>query len=249
MGTRQTSRASISSVLRTTRPFSPFSILAEIEVAKVLHGIELAATDGVELVFHLGGELIVDQVRQMGFEQLRNGEGRPGRHQHVAAIPLEHVVAGEDRIDDRGVSAGPADAHFLQGPRERGFAVAVGRLRGVALGLQLPAGEGLAHRDRRKHDVAAGQLAIGIVGAFHVGPQVTGEIDDLAAGLEARPVHHHADGDPAGPRVRHLAGHGPLPDQVVEPELVGAEHIAEGLGQGKGMAGRPDRFMGFLRVS
>ena len=184
----------------------------------------------------------------MRFEQLRNGEGRPGRHQHVAALPLEHVVAGEDRIDDRGVGAGPADAHFLQGPRERGFAVTIGRLRGVALRLQLPAIEGLAHRDRREHDVAAGQFAVGIVGAFDIGPQVPGEIDDLAAGLETGPVDHHANRDAAGPRVGHLAGHRPLPDQVVEPELVGAEHIAEGLGQDKGMARRPDRFVGLLRV-
>ena len=162
-------------------------------MAKVLQGIEFPAADGVEFVFHLGGELIVDQVRQMRFEQLRNGEGRPGRHQHVAAFPLEDVVAGEDRIDDRGVGAGPADAHFLQGPRERGFAVTIGRLRGVALRLQLPASEGLAHRDRRQHDLAAGQFAVGIVGAFHVGPQIPGEIDDLAAGLEAGPVDHHAE--------------------------------------------------------
>ena len=64
----------------------PLLILAKIEVREVLEGIELAAADGVELVFHLGGELVVDQVRQMRFEQLRNGEGRPGRHQHVAAL-------------------------------------------------------------------------------------------------------------------------------------------------------------------
>ena len=48
--------------------------------------------------------------------------------------------------------------------------------------------------------------------------------------------------------VGHLAGHGPLPDQVVEPELVGAEHVAQGLGQGEGMARRPDRLVGLLGI-
>ena len=107
--------------------------------------IHLAAADGVELVFHLGRELVVDQVGQMRFEQLRDGEGRPGGHQHVAALELEHVLAGEDRVDDRGVGARPADAHFFQRPGERGFAVAIGRLRGVALRLQRRARERLAH--------------------------------------------------------------------------------------------------------
>ena len=123
----------------------------------------------------------------MRFEQLRDGEGRPGGHQHVAALRLEDVVAGEDRIDDRGVGAGPADAHFFQGPGQRGFAVTIGRLRGVALRLQLPATRASPTATGGQHDLAAGQFALGIVGAFHVGPQVAGKIDDLAAGLETAP--------------------------------------------------------------
>ena len=70
----------------------------------------------------------------------------------------------------------------------------------------------------------------------------------LPLASKLRPVDLHADRDAAGPGVGHLAGHGPLPDQVVEPELVGAEHVAEGLGQGERMARRPDRFVGLLGV-
>ena len=53
------------------------------------------------------------------------------------------------------------------------------------------------------------------------------------------PVDGHANRDAAGSRIGHLAGHGPFPDQVVKPELVGAEHVAEVSGKAKGWpAGR-----------
>ena len=63
-------------------------VVAEVEVLQVFEVAQLAAADGVQLVFHLGGELVVDQVRQMGLEQLGDGKGGPGGHQHVAALDL-----------------------------------------------------------------------------------------------------------------------------------------------------------------
>ncbi len=76
---------------------------------------QLAAADGVQLVFHLGGELVVDQIGQVGLEQLGDGESDPSGHEHVAS--LEDVFSLLDRVDDRGVGAGPADALFFQLPR------------------------------------------------------------------------------------------------------------------------------------
>ncbi len=210
--------------------------------------IHLAAADRVELVLHLGRELVVDQLGQMGFEQLRNGERGPSGHQHVAAAELEHVLAGEDRVDDRRVGARPADAHLLQRPGQRGFAVAIRRLRRVALRLQRRAPQRLAQRNRRQHRLAIGQIGLGIVRAFDVRPEIAGKLDRLADGLERRPVDLDADGDAVSAGVGHLAGDRPLPDQVVELELVGTEASAERFREVEIVAGGPNRLVGLLRV-
>ena len=95
------------------------------------------------------------------------------------------------------------------------------------LDCQFAALQRLAHRHLRQHDLALGKFAVGIVGAFDVGTQVAGEVDDLPAGLEICPVEIDADRDPPRPGVRHLAGNGPLPDQVVKPKLVGTQAVPQ----------------------
>ena len=222
--------------------------VAEIEPLQVVHVAEFPSADRVQLVLHLGGEPVIDQVGKMVFEQPRDGERGPGRHQDVTSPDLEDVLPGENRVDDRGIGARPPDAHLLQRPGKRGFAVPVGRLGGVALGLQLAAGEHLAHRDRRQHVVPVGQFGLRIVGTFHVRAEITRKLDRLAADLERGPVHVDGDRDPVTPGVGHLAGNGPLPDQVVELELVGAELAANRLGYVERMARRTNRFVGLLGI-
>ena len=135
------SRASISFRLVLNCFFRPVRAVAEVEAVQVVDVAGLAAADRVQVVFHLGREAVIDQVGQMGFEQLRHGKGDPSGDQRVAL--LEHVFAGQNRVDDRRIRARPADAQFFECPGKRGFAVAGRRLRGVALRLQFAAGQRL----------------------------------------------------------------------------------------------------------
>ena len=83
---------------------------------------------------------------------------------------------------------------------------------------------------RRQHDLAVGQLGLGVVLALDVGPQEPGEGDDPAAGRElgllagghARraPSADQADLGAGPGGVVHLGGHRALPDQLVQAELV-----------------------------
>ena len=211
-----------------------------------------AAADRVEVVFHLGGEAVVDELRQMRFEQLRHRERDPGGRQRVAF--LEDVFAGQDRIDDRRVRARPADAHLFQRPGQRGFAEAGRRLRGVALGFEVSWRQRVVYVHARQHDVLVGQFGLRIVAAFDIGPQVAGEVDRLAAGLKHgafRPWAPGFDGDrhAAAAGVGHLAGDRALPDHVVEAELVRRPTgLAARSGKANGRAGRADRLVRFLGV-
>ena len=171
--------ASISSALSASCCFSPCDRRRN-RTPQVVDVSHFAAADGVELVFHLGGEVVVDQAGQMGLEQLGHGKGDPGRHQRVA--PFEDVLAGDDRVDDRGVGARPADPHLFERAGQGRFAVA------------WAAGSVLLRRQRRGRSTLRprppaapfrGRPAPpGIVRTLDVGPQVAGELDRRAAGLE-----------------------------------------------------------------
>jgi hypothetical protein len=68
-----------------------------------------AAGDLVQHLFHLAGEGVVNQLREVLLQQPGDREGQPGRHQRGAL--LEDIVAGGDGAQDRGVRRGPADLH------------------------------------------------------------------------------------------------------------------------------------------
>ena len=108
----------------------------------------------------------------------------------------------------------------------------------MLLWRQLAAGERIALTDGRQHRLALGQLGIGIVGPFDVRPQITGELDCLAAGLKDGAAAFDPDRHAASAGVGHLAGDRPLPDQVVKLELVGAQFSAQLLRENR-MGGRP----------
>ena len=111
---------------------------------------------------------------------------------------------------------------------------------------------------RRQVDLAIGQLGLGVVLALDVGPQVAGELDDLARGGELRlpagPVAaagRGADQPNLGARaggVGHLRGHRALPDQVVEAELVAGQRAGRLVRGAERLTGRPDGFVGLLGV-
>ena len=71
-----------------------------------------------------------------------------------------------------------------------------------------------------------------IVAAFDVGAAEAGELDRLAARgearrLAARPLRGDLDRRAQHARIDHLRRHRPLPDQLVDLQLVGVEHPLE----------------------
>ena len=179
-------------------------------------------------------------------QELRDGKRHPGGHQGIAL--LEHVFARQDRVDDRGIGARPADAHLFERAGQGRFAIARRGLRRVRLRLELAAIQPLADFHRGQHGILFGQLALGVVAAFDIGSQVAGKVDRLAGDLEPGPAAFDADRDSPSPRVGHLAGHGPLPNQVVQPEFVRVQLAAQRFGKREGVAGRANRLVRFLGV-
>ncbi|MPM17748.1 hypothetical protein SDC9_64147 [bioreactor metagenome] len=219
-------------------------LTAPVEVVQHLEPLGLAAGDLVEVLLHLGGEGVVDQLGEVLLQQPGDGEGEPGRHQGGAL--LEHVVAAGDGPDDRRVRRRPADLELLELGDQRRLGVAGRRLRLVALGLD----PGDVDRP------ALGQLrqpALGVVGhpvvdRLDVGLEEAGEGDGAAAGDEGAGLPG-GRGRPQGDRHRlaagvgHLGGDGAHPDQLVEPEPVTRQP-----GLPWRTEGRPGRADGLVRL-
>ena len=92
-----------------------------------------------------------------------------------------------------------------------------------------------------------------LVARLHVGLQEAREGDRAAAGRELDGlVGGAAAGQPDAHRlpdgVGHLRGDGPLPDQLVEPELVAGQLRRQLPGRPEAVTGRPDRLVGLLRA-
>ena len=121
----------------------------------------------------------------------------------------------------------------------------------MAVGGDLLGGQRVALGDLRQPALAVVELGVRVVGALDVGLQEAVEGDDLAGGgeLGVPAVGGRAadlDGDGLADRVLHLGGDGPLPDQLVEPELVAGQ---AGLGRGaEAVAGGADRLVRLLGV-
>ncbi len=200
--------------------------VAEPELVEPGLAADRAVGDAVELVFHAGGEGVVDQLAEVLLEQADHREGGPGGHQRGALLP--DVAAVLDGLHDRRVGGGAADAELLEPLDQRGLGEAGGRRGGVALGLELGRRERLADGEHGQQRLAVVEGGIGIVGALHVGPQVAGERDGPTGGgeLGVSPVGRRgtdAHLDRLAPGVDHLRGDGALPDELVEAELVGAQ--------------------------
>ena len=158
-----------------------------------------------------------------------------------------------DRADNRGIGGGATDALLLQHLDQGRLAVAGRWLGLVAEGLDQLAAGAIAHLEAGQEHLLALQGGIGVVAALHVGAEEAGEVDPLAAGAEAGGAHGAAGGGLQVDRqhgelgVGHLAGHGALPDQLVEGQVAAIE---AGIGWGpEGFTGGPDRFVGLLGVT
>ena len=135
-----TSRASISSKFMPTSFFSPPMRAtdmalpcsrAEVEAGEPVGAMLLTGCDGVELVFHGGGEVVVDQVGRNAAPAARSRRKRS----RTAPVPNRASIRsrGPDGVDDRGVGGRPADAQLFEGFDQARLGVARRRGGGVPL--------------------------------------------------------------------------------------------------------------------
>ena len=226
------------------------AIFALVEALQVGQPRHLAVGDLVEAVLHPGREAGVHQIREMLLQQGRDGKGREAGHQ---GIVLEGGVAAiDDCADDRGVGGGPADALLLEHLHQGRLAVAGRRLGLVAQGFHLLAGGAIPHLEAGQQHLLAFEGRIGVIGTLHIGAKETGEINALAGGTEAgqsqgAAIHlelHRQHGEPG---FGHLAGHGALPDQLIEGQIAAIE--AGGGRISEAVAGGAYRFVGLLGIA
>ena len=144
----------------------------------------LAAADRVEIVFHLGGELVVDQVRQ----DATSSSCATANATQVGTSALPFL-----KTYSRARIVSMIEAYVLGRPMPisssaRVSEASLNRAGGCVVWLL---GSSSRHvqrlADRRRSGstrVLVGQFGLRIVAAFDVRPQVAGEVDRLAADLE-----------------------------------------------------------------
>ena len=201
--------------------------------------------DLIEAVLHPGREAGIDQVREVLLQQGRDGKGRKAGGERI--VQEGGVAPIHDRADDGGVGGRATDALLFQHLHQRRLAVAGRGLGLVAKGLHPLAAGAVPHLQGRQQHLLALQGGIGIVAAFHVGTEEAGEVNALARGAEAgvTAVELHRHHGQAG--IGHLAGHGALPDQLIEGQVLAIE--ARVLGGAEAFAGGADRLVGLLGVA
>ena len=209
--------------------------------------MQLAGGDVVEAVLERGGELrlhvLVEERDQEGADQAAAVLGQE-------ALALEaHVVAVLQHRDDAGVGRRAADAELLEPAHQARLGVARRRLGEVLARRDLAAPERIARRHRRQEPGGLVVVLRRIVPALLVELEEAVEGDgragrakaDLAVGRGE--VRDH----PVEQGARHLARHGALPDQLVEPALVVVEEARDLLRPAREL-GRPDRLVRLLGV-
>ncbi len=205
----------------------------------------LTAGHGIQLVFELGGEVVVHVLGEVVGEKLVH---HPAHVRGIEALLLQlHVFAVLESGDDAGIGGGPADAMLFQGFYQAGLAVAWRRLGKVLFGTDGQQVHLLAFLEEGQHLLVA-VLGLLVVLAFLVHGHEAGVDDGGAVGAEqvafaGGQVRRH--GVQGG--MHHLAGQGALPDQVVEPGLFLAQVLGEILRVIKD-GSRADGLVGFLGV-
>ena len=134
------------------------AVAAEVEVAQPVDALLVAGGDPVEVVLHLGGEVVVDEPREVLLEQAGDREGEEGRNERGAA--LEDVAAVEDRAEDRRVGRRPADPALLERLHEGRLGVPRRRGRRVPVRLELERRQLVAGLQVRQRALL---LALGLV--------------------------------------------------------------------------------------
>ena len=212
-----------------------------------------AVGDVVEPLLQPGGELGVDVALE---EAGQEGGDQPAAILGDEAPVLQpHVVAVAQHGENRGVGGGAADADLLHLLDQARLGEARRRLGEMLLGLDRPARQRIALAHRRQHAAVVLRLAtrLGIlapvVAALGIEPEEAVEGDDRAGGTQ--PCGSARLGDLHAHLVEfgrlHLAGHGALPHQLVQPPLLVRQVASHVLGSARDV-GRANRLVRLLRV-
>ena len=204
----------------------------------------IAAGDVVELLLHRGGEAGIDVVLEEAHQ--KRGDQPAAVLGDEAPLLQPDILAVLQHRQDRGIGGGPADAQLLHLLHQAGLGEARRRLGEVLLRRHLAQAQRIALRHRRQH--AAVVFFGRIVGVLAVQLEEPVERDDRAGGAQRRPLAvGHIDGDLIQFGRLHLRGHRPLPDQFVEPALIGRHEGRDTVGGARDV-GRTDRLVRLLRV-
>ena len=105
------------------------------EVAQHVLPVDLAGRDLVELLLEIGGEVIFHIAAEEAFEE--GGDDAALVLGDEALLVEPHIAAVAQRLEDRDIGRGPADAEFFQLLDERGFRIARRRLGEMLHALDL----------------------------------------------------------------------------------------------------------------
>ena len=86
-------------------------VVAEVEATEPGQSFFLTTGDGVEVVFHRGGEVVVDEVAEVLLEQRDDGEGDEGGDERRPLLP--DVATVLDGGDDAGVGGRSTNAELF----------------------------------------------------------------------------------------------------------------------------------------
>ena len=206
----------------------------------------LATAHRIQLVLELGGEVVIDVLREVARQELRHRAAHVARAE-AAALELD-VLAEQQRLDDRRVRRRPADAVFLQRLDQRGFSEARRRLGEVLFGKDAVERNPVARLHQRQLAALVVILGALLVLAFLIHGEEAGVDDRRARCAEAVfAAGGQVDRDRIHRRRHHLRGDRALPHQVVELARVVVEeprHLRGRAQRGRGTHG----FVRFLRV-
>ena len=235
--------------------------VADLQVARLLHRVrEVAperahhrppvrapAGDVVELLFERGGEAGVDVMLEEADQERGDQPAAILRDEPPVLQP--HIVAVLQHGEDGGVGGGPADAQLLHLLHQARLGIARRRLGEVLRGVDLAAAQCVLLGHRRQHAILV--ILRRVVLVFAIELQEPVEDQRGAGGAQPRAVRARGVGDLHRHLIElrrlHLARDRALPDEFVEPALLGRQVARHAFGRARNL-GRPDRLVRLLRV-
>src|SRR6185503_14484345 len=234
-----------------------------VEVLENLLPAEVTLFDLVELLFHLRREIHVEDVRELFDHHLLDALTKL-RREEAALIELDVVPVAQHR-DDRRVRRRTADAEPLELLHEARLGETRRRLREVLARRDALARHFLADVDDRQRLFVLERLALALLACLTIERQEALELHDRPGGAEqiaAAPdtphdrfvlwtiplgLNEEVDGRRVEDGRRHLRRHEPLPDELIELELVGAQILLDRVRTARRIR-RADRFVRVLSV-